>query len=163
MPGRKKLPTALKVLKGTDQPCRINSLEPKFEKISKAPPAPKWFSKISKKIYRDTSKALINAGVFEAVDLQMLIAYCQSYGLYLEIEERLAGDLGNRLQNIETKFGEKTEVAPLQKISADVLKRSQSLAAEFGMTPASRSKVSASMPNEEDPFTEYMRRGKCLS
>jgi len=46
---------------------------------------------------------------------------------------------------------------PAAMMKADAWKRIRAMLAEFGMTPASRSKVNASGPEVEDPMAEFFK------
>jgi len=156
--GGKKIPDQLKVLRGTDQPCRMNPDQPVMDKVEKIPRPPRWFSATVKRVYKDVTTQLAEAGILQVVDLQLIIAYCNQYALHIDIERRLAGDLDDRLQDVETKFGEKKEVAPLQRISNEALKRAHALASEFGLTPVARARISIPGKHTEDPFEEFMKK-----
>lgn len=137
MKGRKPTPTALKELRGTDQPVRINKNEPKLEAISKMPPAPAWFSSTARKIYKTKSRELIAQGVMSALDIDMFLLYCNEYATYIETSEEI--------RNIPLR-------AALSEANAEVYKRirqqnqqswerAKSIAIEFGFTPSSRARV----------------------
>lgn len=162
MKGRKAKPTALKLLSGTAQPCRTNKQDMKSEKLQKAPPPPKWFSAIAKKIYKDTTRQLLASKVLTPSDLQMLVAYCQEYANYLEIMEKFQPDKeGNlkeeRIVSTETKRGTFKQVNPLLKIAQSSLEKAKSIGVEFGLTPSSRSRVSPVKEQDEDDFVKFLK------
>jgi P27 family predicted phage terminase small subunit len=45
-------------------------------------------------------------------------------------------------------------------MKSDAWKRIRAMLSEFGMTPASRSKVGASGPSEADPLEEFLKKRK---
>ena len=90
MKGKKPLPSALKKLRGTDQPIRMNQNEAHAQLVSKMPPPPSWFSKIGKQIYRSKSTELIAQGVMSTLDIDMFVLYCHEYAIYLETSEMIA-------------------------------------------------------------------------
>jgi len=49
---------------------------------------------------------------------------------------------------------------PAAVMKADAWKRIRAMLAEFGMTPASRSKVGAKGPAEADPLDEFLKKRK---
>ena len=60
--GRKPISNALKVLKGTDQPCRMRE-EISYEKITKIPKAPDYMCIAGKKVYKITAQQLADQGI----------------------------------------------------------------------------------------------------
>jgi len=160
--GRKPKPTALKVLSGTDQPSRMNHKDLVMPTIQKAPPPPRWFSPMAKKIYKDTTRHLLAAKVLNSVDLEMLIAYCQEYANYLEIMEKFSpGKDGKpeeeRVIISKTKQGTMHQVNPLLKIAQASLEKAKMIGVEYGLTPSSRAKVNPIKEQSEDPFTAFLK------
>ncbi len=49
---------------------------------------------------------------------------------------------------------------PAAVMKADAWKRIRAMLSEFGMTPASRSKVGANGPAEADPLEEFLKKRK---
>ncbi len=72
--GRKKAPTALKVLKGTDQPCRLSKAEPKLAATKLRPPT--FLLPIAKKHGRAISKKLNAAGIINGTDTPAFAVLC---------------------------------------------------------------------------------------
>ncbi|MCP3849352.1 MAG: phage terminase small subunit P27 family, partial [Gammaproteobacteria bacterium] len=65
--GRKPVPTALKLIKGTDQPCRINDKEPKPKSDNIKMPV--GMSADAKKHWKQVSKQLKEAGILTNLDI----------------------------------------------------------------------------------------------
>lgn len=164
MKGRKPKPTALKVLSGTAQPCRINKKDLVSPVVTKVPSAPKWFTPLAKKIYRDTTHHLRAAKALNSVDLEMLVAYCNEYANYLEIMQKFArGKKGEepeepRVIIAKTKSGTIHQVNPLLKIAQSSLEKAKSIAVEYGLTPSSRAKVNPIKEDEQDEFQSYLSK-----
>lgn len=137
MSGRKPLPTAVKKLRGTDQPVRINKNEPQTEIISKMPPAPDWFSDIAKKIYKTKSKELIAQNVMGKLDIDMFLLYCNEYATYVETSEAI------KKVDYEDSLTEASDLIfkRLLKQNQRAWERAKSIAIEFGFTPSSRARV----------------------
>lgn len=163
MKGRKPKPTALKVLSGTAQPCRTNKKDLSMPVVTRVPPAPKWFSSLAKKIYKDTTRHLTAARVLNSVDLEMLIAYCQEYSNYLEIMQKFSpGKKGSaaeedRIVRVQTRSGEVQQVNPLFKMAQSSLEKAKAIGVEFGLTPSSRAKVNPIKQDEEDEFQYFLK------
>ena len=68
--GRKPISNALKVLKGTDQPCRMRE-EISYEKITKIPKAPDYMCVAGKKVYKITAQQLADQGILNVVNMPM--------------------------------------------------------------------------------------------
>lgn len=141
--GRKSLPDNLKKIRGTDQPVRMNPDAPAFGLVIKVPAPPKWFSKLAKQIWKDTTNELKAKGILESIGIPILVSYCRSMANYLEAEQELA-EIGSRIHEEVGKFGVSLKVHPLQKISDSELKKALSIAQEYGITPAAKARIKVS-------------------
>jgi P27 family predicted phage terminase small subunit len=149
MAGRKPISNELKVLKGTNQPCRMRD-EVRYERITKIPNPPKYFNNHSKRIYKITAQELAKKGILDVVNINAVIMYAGEMGKYMEAQEILAEE-GRILTEI-TKFGEKKYRNPLDKMSSEYYANAIRLACELGVTPASASKVKEKPREEKDEF-----------
>ena len=135
MKGRKKLPDNIKALRGTDQPCRMSDK-----------PAVQTSSVISlpKVGLKGTAKKIF-----------VVVAYAREMALYHD----MMSDIEKEGVTIEvvTKTGVVTQINPKRKIAEGALSSAKMLATEFGMTPSSRSRVSAILNGNEqkDEFAEF--------
>jgi P27 family predicted phage terminase small subunit len=136
MKGRKAIPGELKVLQGTAKKCRQRETMA-VDKLSKIPAPPAWFSKLARKIYKDVAGELSNNGVLQKIGLPILVAYVHQIALHLETEERLMTE--GRV--LESKKG--PMLNPLHKVSMDSLDAARRIAGEYGITPASQSRIMA--------------------
>lgn len=87
---------------------------------------------------------LHEAGLLTYIDRSALAMYCQAWGRWVTAEEELEREgaviftaKGNMIQN------------PWLAIANRAMKQLQSLAAEFGMTPSSRSRVRVSTAEDD--------------
>jgi P27 family predicted phage terminase small subunit len=151
--GPKSLPTAMKVLKGTDQPCRTNKREPKLPVERSL--APKWLSKKAQEIYLELSDVLVGMQVLTKADQTALEMLCDAYAEYREARAYIE-DKGMTYETTATSGDVIYKVYPQVAIASDAYKRIRSMMTEFGLTPASRSKVSAAGEEEKDPLGDYM-------
>lgn len=142
-------PTALKELAGNPGRRPLNKREPR-PRVA-IPPCPKWLTGEARKEYKRVAKILVGLRVLTEADRTALAAYAHQYAKWLEAEEEvsnegavLISDKGNAYLN------------PWQGVANMALKNMRSLAAEFGMTPASRSRVSAIGPAEEKSLAEQL-------
>jgi P27 family predicted phage terminase small subunit len=151
MMGRKKIPSNMHVLKGTDRADRRNENEPKPE--IKIPPAPNHLSKEALIEWGRITPSLYAMGLLSDLDMASLAAYCQSYSRWVEAETELkaSGLLiktsnGNVIQN------------PLVGIANQAMEHMRKHLANFGMSPADRAKVSAKKADAAatDPLSKIM-------
>lgn len=136
--GKQKQSNEIKVLRGTDQPCRMT---PQSE-MAKLESLPKVRLKgTAKKIFEYTATELLHKKLLDVVGVDLLVAYAREMAIYhdlmLEVEKE-----GFTIE-IETKSGTMTQINPKRKIAESALANAKSLATEFGFTPASRGKISS--------------------
>ncbi len=151
--GRKPKPTALKLISGNPGKRQLNIAEPKIDLAQPSPPP--FLCDDAKVEWGRVVGALYEAGLMTEVDRAALAAYCQAYGRWAQAERALtrmaekdpltAGMMirtsnGNAIQN--------PLVGIANKAKSDLVR----YAAEFGMTPSARSRVSASPPASGNKF-----------
>ena len=145
--GRKRIPTKLHIVKGTAQPCRINKREPKAPNeppraaIELRPKQAYWYGVI---VGRLQAMGIASSADSEAV---MLLAEC-----FEDIEEcnesiKEHGRVYVKYELVTLPSGEIKAQKMLRSNPAvgqrgDARRHAQSLLVEFGLTPASRGKVS---------------------
>lgn len=136
-------PTELKQLEGTYRADRAARNEPK-PRVT-VPPCPSWLSAEGKREYRRAAKLLVRLRVLTEADRMALAAYAHEYSKWREAEDIidmqgmvLTGAKGGMYMN------------PWRGIANTHFKNMVKLLAEFGMTPASRSRIEAQPPEEEE-------------
>lgn len=149
MAGRKPISNELKVLKGTDQPCRMRD-EVRYKQVTKIPKPPGYFNAYAKKIYKITTEQLAEKGILDVVNINAVIMYAGEMGKYMEAQDQLAEE--GRILTEYTKFGEKKYRNPLDKMASEYYSNAVRLACELGVTPASASKVKEKPREEKDDF-----------
>lgn len=134
--GRKPKPTAIKELEGNPGKRPLNDREPKPEK--KAPSCPKWLDKEAKKEWHRLASKMEQMGVLTEVDMAAFAGYCQAYARWKENEEFISknGSL------VRTPSGYWQQV-PQVSIAQQYMKQMEKFAEQFGLTPASRSRLIA--------------------
>ena len=134
--GRKPTPTAIKELEGNPGKRKLNDREPKPEK--KAPSCPKWLEPEAKKEWRRLARKMELMGVLTEVDMAAFAGYCQAYARWKEAEEFITqhGTI------VKTPSGYWQQV-PQVSIAQTYLKVMNRFAEQFGLTPASRSRIIA--------------------
>jgi P27 family predicted phage terminase small subunit len=147
--GRPRKPTHLKVVAGTAQKCRINKNEPKGK--GGWPSAPEWLSDRATAIFEETCRRMDGMGTLSEEWADVIADYASCVE-EIEITTGIIEDLGRTYttttQTGDTMYRPRPEVA----MRSDAMRRAQALRAELGIGPASKSKVSAGTPDEENPF-----------
>lgn len=109
----------------------------------------------AKKVFEVVAAELVDNRLLDLVGVDLVVAYAREMGLYHDAM-REAEKEGFILE-IETKFGTTKIVNPKRKVAESALANAKSLAAEFGLTPASRSRVAALLSDDapKDDFAEF--------
>lgn len=143
--GRKPLPTAVKELNGNPGHRTLNKAEPQPPRSSRVPAPPAYLTGEAKKAWQKLAGQLHRMGVLTDVDHDALARYCVTYQRWLRAEKALARD-GDVLKTNKGNYVQN----PWLAISNRSLGLLNGLAAEFGITPSSRTRVKASPPEEEE-------------
>ena len=138
--GRKPKPSAIKELEGNPGKRPLNENEPK--PVKKAPPCPKWLESDAKKEWRRLAKQMELLGILTQVDMAAFAGYCQAYARWKAAEEFITqhGEI------VKTPSGYWQQV-PQVGIAQNYLKTMNRIAEQFGLTPASRSRIIAGGDN----------------
>lgn len=145
MAGRKKTPDHLKLVKGTAQKCRMNPDAPAANVGTAS--APVWLSGRATELFDQISATLLGMGIASPDDMHAL-ALVASRIEEIEILTAVIEDQGRTYLTESGLWKARPEVG----MRNEAMRHAQSLLAEFGLTPAARSKVSAGKPAEENPF-----------
>lgn len=152
MAGRKKISNEQKVLRGTDQPCRMS---PQVDS-AKMTAIPKVRLKgTAKKIFEYTATELLHKNLLELVGLDLLVAYCREMAIYHELMAEVEKE-GYTIE-VKTKNGTATIINPKRKVAESALANAKSIASEYGFTPASRTRISGLIapPEKRDDFADF--------
>jgi P27 family predicted phage terminase small subunit len=151
--GRMPKPTALRNLMGRSHKKK-NSREPQFPAADVVPYAPKWLCPPAREEWRRLIGYLIQAGLYTEADRSTLALYCQAFGRAQQAEERIgqladgAADDGHR--------GQVTSV--WERMAERRTDQARKLLAEFGLSPAERSRVVADVPEAPDELEQLFNR-----
>lgn len=133
--GRKPTAPNLKVLAGTTRPDREVPDAPEFDLIEKFPKPPQHLNTDGAEMWNNLGKQLVSAKVLQTVDLYSLEQLCVAWQMF---RKKAKADM-------ESTAAENTAL--------------KALFSEFGMTPASRSKVSSGSPKAKgNSFASNGRR-----
>jgi P27 family predicted phage terminase small subunit len=151
MAGRRPKPTALKIAEGNLGKRALNHNEPQFGGL---PKCPAHLDKDAKAEWRRISKELAAVGLLAAVDRAALSAYCQCWSRWCDAEQNI--------QKIGTVVKSPKSGYPIQNpyvgIANTALDQMRKFLIEFGLTPASRSRISLDLSsgNKDDSFDAFM-------
>ncbi len=153
--GRKKLPSKIKEMQGTDVPCRTIENEMQVDLVSQIPEAPNLLSEIGKQEWYKITQQLYNLEMLYKIDLRLIEAYCNEMSLYIETETMLREK--GRIQVFKNADGtiKHTQAVPYQKIAKDALNSALKLAVQFGLTPVARASISAPTTNNNTQINNY--------
>ena len=154
MKGRKKIPDEVKSLRGTDQPCRVAGQAPASGTTVVALPKT-GLKGTAKKVFAVVATELINKNLLDVVGVDLVVAYCREMGLYHDMMRDIERE--GVTVDVVTKNGVVTQINPKRKVAEGALSAAKALAAEFGMTPSSRSRVAALFNEKttQDEFAEF--------
>ena len=154
MKGRKKLPDNIKALRGTDQPCRMSD-KPAVQTAMVVKLPKVGLKGTAKKIFAVVATELMHNNLLDVYGVDMIVAYAREMALYHDLMTEVERE-GVTIE-VVTKNGVVTQINPKRKVAEGALASAKSLATEFGMTPSSRSRVSAILNGNEqkDEFAEF--------
>ena len=169
MAGRPPKPTSLKVIQGTFQKSRAVS-EPIVRNIESPPKPPRWFKDhpTAKKEWRRITPLLIEQGTLAEVDLVALECYCIAYErvIYAEatiyrkqVKLNAAGDSESSSLTFVSPNGYEQQI-PEVSIAQQARKECREFLTQFGMSPASRSRINIQKKAKEthDPMEALLAR-----
>lgn len=152
MSGRKRKPDHLKIVSGTAQPCRMNPDAP--EPSDEMPEPPAWLSERAAEWFLKTLGILDGMGIASADHVDMLSLAAARYDEILDCQA-IIEDLGRTytVTTISGSIGFKAR--PEVAMKNDAMRHLQSLLSEFGLSPATVSKVSKPGGDRANPFAEF--------
>ena len=152
--GRRPKPSYLKVLQGTNRPDRVNESEAMPDALLER--APLHLSKAARQEWRRMGERLLAVGLITVLDNPAFALYCEAWAKWREAEDRLAAE-----GMVYLAPSGAPHVSPYYQIAAQERQAAYRFLIEFGMTPASRSRVKAApKPQAADPFEEFLNGGQ---
>lgn len=156
MPPPRK-PSHLRAVEGNPSHSRpINHMEPKPD--SGFLPAPDYFTAKEKIWYNEMCEQLVKFGVMSVMDSKAVEMMVSAYSTYRKAKDELDEHGSNTYKTLNSSGGITIKAHPSVAIASDAWRRFRSMATEFGLTPASRSKVVASEKNEDDIVDDLLNR-----
>lgn len=135
-PGPHPQPTIQKKLRGNPGHKPLPKNEPKPEVSQKIPSPPKHLNSVAKKEWKKQAKSLHPLGLLTKIDLTAFAAYCTTYAVWLDAQEKLekTGLL------IKAPSGYPVQ-SPYVSIANKTMSEMRKWLIEFGMTPSSRVRI----------------------
>ena len=153
MAGRPRKPTTLKVIQGNPGKRALPANEPQPEKGAR--PSPKYLKKKARDWYAEVAAELDKVGVLTVLDSNALELLIEAYAEYRQHCATLDAE-GYTYRTTSTSGETVIKAHPASVMKSDAWKRIRAMLTEFGMTPASRSKVSTKGPDTVDPMAEFI-------
>lgn len=163
MRGQRK-PTKMKILEGEPNKKRINYKEPTPEGKTTNP---KFLNHWAKNEWKRIVPELDRLGLLTLIDRASLAAYCQSYGRWVQAENKLNKLIAEAEKDnkdpasaffVGNKYGGLSK-NPLLTIINECLSQMHEYLTEFGMTPVSRSRITTQPdPDKVDPMEELLSK-----
>jgi P27 family predicted phage terminase small subunit len=149
--GRPPKPTVLKRLAGNPGKRTLNPNEPDPRRDDVAPSPPRHLSREAKREWRRVVPELHRLGLLTRIDTAALEAYCEAYATWVDATKRV------REQGMVFNSPNGWPVQnPYLSIANQAAKEIHRWLVEFGMTPASRSRVSVERKDEKDPYEDLL-------
>jgi P27 family predicted phage terminase small subunit len=153
MPGRKRKPTALKLLQGNPGKRAVRDDEPKPAVC--VPHPPDHLSDAAKEHWRQIGQELASVGILTKIDADALGMYCEAFARWVHANEQIRqfGPL------VKAPSGYPMQ-SPFLAIANKAFDQMRAMLTEFGMTPSSRTKVHAAKPDDDDAMERFLRGAK---
>lgn len=177
MPNFRK-PPELKVLHGTDQPCReAPEVSGDSGSLPKSIPIPETLGTPGRRKWRELVKLLRDRGLLDRVDLGALEMCCLAYDEVVSCQKAInaAGGIVGYCQKPKTDkdgkivfgldgkiqyVGRSSQEVPLLTTKTKAMETYKKYMIEFGLSPASRSRLGIKPGKEESEFERYLREMK---
>jgi P27 family predicted phage terminase small subunit len=153
MRGRKRQPTQLKLVKGNPGKRPLNEREPKPRRVIPSPPA--HLTDEARVHWGRFSLLLDRMGVLTEADAAALEQVCLLYQEMIELRQ-VVREKGRFYVTTNKDDNEMIRPHPAVAMVADCDRRFRGYLAEFGLTPAARSRVVGEMDGvSSDPAEAY--------
>jgi P27 family predicted phage terminase small subunit len=143
------LPTALHELHGNPSHKTLNKNEPHPRGI---PECPNHLDEEAKKEWKRISSELVRLNLLTVVDRAALAAYCASWSRWIDADSNVQ-KFGSVIKSPKSGF---PIANPYVGISNRSLTLMHKFLVEFGLTPASRSKIEVASTLDNDAFEQFM-------
>lgn len=126
------------------------------------PIMPAHLSPAAQKEWKTIVPALARLGILAQVDAEALAAFCMTYARWIDAEAEIARTGILVIEPVVVdgqQIGERYKKNPAVTVSHDCLRLMKSFLVEYGMTPASRTRIRMEQkPTEVDSDEAYVTR-----
>lgn len=151
MRGRKPIPTAMKILTGNPGHRPLPANEPQHDPLS-CSDCPPELTAAARTEWDRIAPLLIDRGQVTVVDRAVLAGYCTKYAQWQELEAAAVGE-----PFVLTRKSGSLFVNPIHGMANRALALMLKAAAEIGITPSSRTRVSVRDPARATPLDRFTR------
>lgn len=146
--GPKPTPPALKILRGNPGGRAI----PKTVKVTPhVPRCPAWLSPLARKEWKRATRELDKLGLMTRLDLALLAAYCAAVAQMAECSEYIEKQ-GGVVKYLKGRNSQTAMHLSTMRAAQAFIKAA---AAEFGMSPSSRGRITIPEAPERDKFLDW--------
>jgi P27 family predicted phage terminase small subunit len=153
MAGRRPQPTKLRVLRGNPGKRPLPKAEPQPDRAMPEPPA--HLGEIALQEWHALAPELHRIGVLTRVDGTALAAHCAAYELWVIARRHVESE-----GHVHAMENGRQLMSPWVQIGKDAASMMHKFLTEFGLTPASRSRIVAHGIKADDALEQFLARKK---
>jgi P27 family predicted phage terminase small subunit len=149
-----KKPPKMKVIQGTDQPCRRKSQNKPDDNLPLHVPAPEYLEPPGRRKWNQLVRQLRKKGMLDSVDLGALEACCLAYDemVACQIAIKKSGGIVGYTE------GKSSQQVPLLTAKNKAMDTYKKYMGEFGLSPASRARMGYEGEAEKSEFEKYLEK-----
>jgi len=151
--GRKNIPTHLKILRGNPGRRPLPETEPHPDITDKVPDPPKYLDDIARDEWLNMAPKLHALKLLTELDITALAAYCKCFSVWVQANNMVSlmgdfivGSKGSLVQNPAVSTAKHAEIELRRWL------------VEFGMTPASRTKVQVPTKKKNSDLEAFLNK-----
>jgi len=149
MAGRRPKPRHLRLLQGNPGKRPLNAREPR--PIPEIPSPPEHLGEIALKEWNRLAELLLRLGLLTSIDRTAFAAYCTVYARWVESEEAV-----KKTGPVVRSPSGYPLISPYLVVANRALDQMRQYLIEFGLTPASRSRISVGESQQHDSVEEFL-------
>ena len=150
MRGRRPTPSTLKIVNGSRRP--LNSEEPVSPLLKRMPPAPGFLDDEGKRAWYTEGRRLIKAGLLTALDVNMFATWC----IWFSKRDAASRAVNQTGVVVKANGVGNPYINPYMSVISMCSKAMHQIEIEFGLSPASRSKVRSLAPMQRSLFGDFL-------
>jgi len=158
-PGPAPQPAHLKALRGNPK-HEVKRVEIMPTIMTEAPECPPHLTGYAFDEWRRISAECVRLHLLVSADVNAFAAYCQAYGTWRNgvelLNEAEKADPATRGLLVDTADGKSVKLNPLVLAVERAADKMVKYAAEFGLTPAGRSRLAAGLPAQAGKFAGFI-------